>query len=103
MVDELKEMGIELMVSVWPQVDLESENYEEMRNKGLLVKPEMGVNISMLFGGYSNFFDATNPEAREFVWEKCKRIIMIMALKSSGLMKQNLNLVYMILITTDTI
>jgi alpha-D-xyloside xylohydrolase len=73
MVDELKEMGIELMVSVWPQVDLESENYEEMRNKGLLVKPEMGVNISMLFGGYSNFFDATNPEAREFVWEKCKK------------------------------
>lgn len=73
MVDELKEMGIELMVSVWPQIDLQSENYEEMRQKGLLVKPEMGVNISMLFGGYSNFFDATNPEARKYVWEKCKK------------------------------
>jgi len=73
MVDELKEMGIELMVSVWPQIDLQSENYEEMRQKGLLVKPEMGVNISMLFGGYSNFFDATNPEARKYVWEKCRK------------------------------
>jgi len=73
MVEELKEMGIELMVSVWPQIDLQSENYAEMSQKGLLVKPEMGVNISMLFGGYSNFFDATNPEARKYVWEKCKK------------------------------
>lgn len=73
MVEELKEMGIELMVSVWPQIDLQSENYAEMSQKGLLVKPEMGVNISMLFGGYSNFFDTTNPEARKYVWEKCKK------------------------------
>ncbi len=73
MVDELKAMGIELMVSVWPQVDLQSENFNEMQQRGLLVKPEMGVNISMLFGGYSNFFDATNPEARKYVWEKCKK------------------------------
>lgn len=73
MVAELKEMGIELMVSVWPQIDLQSENYDEMYRKGYLVKPEMGVNISMLFGGYSNFFDAMNPEARKYVWEKCKK------------------------------
>lgn len=73
MVAELKEMGIELMVSVWPQIDLQSENYDEMYRKGYLVKPEMGVNISMLFGGYSNFFDAMNPKARKYVWEKCKK------------------------------
>jgi alpha-D-xyloside xylohydrolase len=72
MVDELKKMGIELMVSIWPQVDLQSENFEEMKQHGLLVKPEMGVNISMLFGGNSNFFDATNPKARSYVWQKCK-------------------------------
>lgn len=29
MVDELKSMGIELMVSIWPTVDVNSENYEE--------------------------------------------------------------------------
>ena len=73
MVDELKEMGIELMVSVWPQIDLQSENFEEMREKGLLIKPEMGVNVAMQFGGDSVFFDATNPSAREYVWEKCKK------------------------------
>lgn len=73
MVDELKEMDIKLMVSVWPQVDLESENYEEMKGENLLIRPERGMNISMGFGGFSNFFDATNPAARAYVWEKCKK------------------------------
>lgn len=73
MCEELESMGIKLMVSVWPQVDLRSENYGEMRQQGLLIKPEAGMNISMGFGGYSNFFDATNPRARLYVWEKCKK------------------------------
>ena len=45
MVDELKEMGIELMVSVWPQIDRHSENFEEMKAKGLFVKAETGVKL----------------------------------------------------------
>lgn len=73
MVDELKEMGIELMVSVWPQISLESENFNEMKEKGLLIKPEMGINVAMQFGGDSVFFDATNPKSRKYVWEKCKK------------------------------
>lgn len=73
MVDELKNLGIELMVSVWPQIDLQSENFEEMQQRNMLVKPEMGVNICMRFGGESVFYDATNPEARKYVWEKCKK------------------------------
>lgn len=73
MTAELKEMGIELMVSVWPQIDLRSENFEEMKEHNLLVKPERGVNICMTFGGDSVFFDATNPSSRKFVWEKCKK------------------------------
>lgn len=73
MLDELNSLGIELMVSVWPTIALDSENFEEMKARGLLIKPEMGVNISMQFGGDSVFFDATNPESRKFVWEKCKK------------------------------
>jgi len=73
MVDELKELGIELMVSVWPQIDYKSENFGEMFEKGFLVKSELGVNISMRFGGESVFYDATNPEARKYVWDKCKK------------------------------
>ena len=38
MIRELKEMGIELMVSVWPMVDFLSENYEEMKARGLLTR-----------------------------------------------------------------
>ena len=74
MVKELKEMGVELMVSIWPQIDLKSENFEEMRQEGLLIKPEMGVNVCMqFFDQDSVFFDATNPAAREYVWNKCKK------------------------------
>ena len=34
MIRELKEMGIELMVSIWPTVDYRSENFQEMKEKG---------------------------------------------------------------------
>ena len=72
MVKELNDMGIELMVSVWPQVSLKSENYEEMLQQGLLVRAEYGEQIGMRFVEVSMFFDATNPRARKYVWEKIK-------------------------------
>ena len=37
MIRELKEMGIELMVSIWPTVDHKCANYKEMRERGLLI------------------------------------------------------------------
>ncbi len=73
MVQELKAMGIELMVSVWPQVSLTSENYEEMLQQGLLVRAEYGEQIGMRFVEDSMFFDATNPRARDYVWKKIKK------------------------------
>lgn len=73
MCDELRQMGVTCMVSVWPQVSHESENYGEMRRKNLLARSEYGEQIGMRFGGDSMFFDATNPEARAYVWEKCKQ------------------------------
>ncbi|MFH1879289.1 MAG: TIM-barrel domain-containing protein [Bacillota bacterium] len=73
MADELEAMGIKLMVSVWPQVSLESENYQEMRRQGLLVRAEHGEQIGMRFQGDSMFYDATNPRARSFVWDKCRQ------------------------------
>lgn len=73
MVRELKEMGMELMVSFWPQVDLLSENYWEMKQRGYLLKADRGVEILMRFVGEAGFYDATNPEARAYVWNKCKQ------------------------------
>ena len=75
MVSELKEMNIELMVSIWPLIDLDSENYKEMKSKNLLVKHEKGIDISMKIGsfGLGAFYDVTNPDARKYVWDKCKK------------------------------
>ena len=73
MIQELKAMGIELMVSIWPTVDYRSENFEEMINKGLLIRTERGFRISMNFQGNTLHFDTTNPEAREYVWAKAKK------------------------------
>lgn len=73
MIKELQEMGIELMVSIWPTVDYRSENFQEMKAKGLLIHVEQGYPISMDFQGNTLHFDATNPEAREYVWEKAKK------------------------------
>ncbi len=70
MVRELKEMGMELMVSVWPTVQEDSINYEEMLEKGLLTASEAGNRMSHL--GRTCFVDMTNPQARSYVWEKLK-------------------------------
>lgn len=72
MVSELRELGIELMVSIWPTVDVNSENYDEMDARGLLVRTERGTPTQMNFMGNEVFFDATNPEAREFIWKKAR-------------------------------
>jgi alpha-D-xyloside xylohydrolase len=73
MIKELKSMGIELMVSVWPTVAKTSENFQEMNEKDLLVKNDIGITTHMEFMGNTVFFDATNPKAREFIWEKVKK------------------------------
>lgn len=73
MVDELSELGIELMVSIWPYVDTRSENYSEMYERGLLARVERGVPISMYGNGNTLPFDPTNPEARRFVWNVVKK------------------------------
>ena len=73
MVRELKSMGIELMVSIWPTVDKNSENYPEMLQKGLLIRVDRGIRIAMDFMGNTVHFDATKKEARDFIWKKAKQ------------------------------
>ncbi|MCI9631656.1 MAG: family 31 glucosidase [Ruminococcus sp.] len=73
MVRELKDMGIELMVSIWPTVDKTSENYEEMLEKGYLIRTERGFRVGLDFMGATIHYDATNPDARRYVWNKAKQ------------------------------
>ena len=70
MVRELREMHITLMVSIWPTVDGESENYEEMTELGYLIRSERGKRLGQL--GNAAFIDVTNPDTRNYVWEKIK-------------------------------
>lgn len=72
MIRELKSMGIEVMISIWPSIDYRSENFEEMMEKGYLVRTENGVRVTMQFFGQEVFFDPTNPEARNYIWNKVK-------------------------------
>ncbi len=72
MVRELSEMGIKLMVSVWPTIDERSENFGEMASSGLLINFDAGGGLNMTWMGNTVFFDTTNPAARKFVWEKCR-------------------------------
>jgi alpha-D-xyloside xylohydrolase len=77
---ELKEMGVELMVSIWPTVNRNSEAFHEMAERGLLAQTEHGVQAHMGIAdttpeGVSlvTFYDATNPEARAYLWDKIKK------------------------------
>ncbi|RDW85124.1 putative alpha-glucosidase 2 [Coleophoma cylindrospora] len=74
MVQELKDMKIELMVSIWPTVDKESESYPEMIENGYLIRHDRGIRIVMENNsGNPIHSDFTNPSARSFVWSVCKK------------------------------
>ncbi|MBQ7353401.1 MAG: family 31 glucosidase [Clostridia bacterium] len=73
MTKELKEMGTELMVSVWPTIEFESESYKEMLERGYLIRNDRGPSNHTECFKPAVFYDTTNPEARKYVWEKVKR------------------------------
>ena len=73
MVRELREMGVELAVSVWPTVAIRSENYEAMREQGYLMGVDRGARLNSAWIEENLYFDATNPGAREYVWQSVKR------------------------------
>lgn len=51
MVKELKEMGIETVVSVWPTIDERSENFGTMSEMGYLVNADRGNQNHMTWSG----------------------------------------------------
>jgi alpha-D-xyloside xylohydrolase len=80
MVEELAGLGIELMVSIWPTVSPLSENFADYRDRGLLVGSDQGVEFhqtiqdkGMTTPSPVAFYDPTNPETREYVWDLVAR------------------------------
>ena len=79
MVDELRELGVELLVSIWPTVNPNSDNYAEMDSRGLLVRNMEGLPLHMPFWDkgtdgqvFMRFYDSTNPEAQRYIWNKVR-------------------------------
>ena len=80
MVSELKSMGTELMVSVWPSVSPLSANYKPMLDRGLLISSEQSppVHATWPERGVKSwigvaFYDSTNPAARDYIWEQVEK------------------------------
>jgi len=79
MVAELGSLGVKLAVSVWPSVSPLSENYAEMAERGLMIGTEHGplAHANWPDKGVAAdvgvaFYDATNPEARSFIWRRVR-------------------------------
>lgn len=80
MVKEIREAGAEVMVSIFPTVNPDSENFEELQRKNLLLRTRRGAEAPHVFTdtdteGFKglHYYDPFNPEARRFIWETAKR------------------------------
>lgn len=80
MVAELAEMGVEVMVSIWPTVSASSIHYRQMTEEGLLLGTERGIPAIIPFpdkdpfgAGFFTYYDAFNPAARAFHWDLVRR------------------------------
>lgn len=71
MVKELRDMGIETAVSVWPTIDERSENWGPMADKGYLMATDRCSERNTWMGP-TVYYDATHPGAQKYVWERCK-------------------------------
>ena len=79
LVDRLKQLGVKVMVSVWPTVNRLSASYNEMWNKGYLVRNIKGTPAHMYFvdvqaeqGTYVHYYDSTHPDARKYIWDRVR-------------------------------
>lgn len=79
MIEELHEMGIETMVSIWPTVNANSSHFQEIDENGYLVRADTNLSVFKKFTDtyeditYLHFVDFTNPEAGKYVWNLIKR------------------------------
>ncbi len=73
MVRELDEMGIELVVSIWPTSNPNGENYRYMDDRNMLLRVENGIYGLQDIYGQQDYMDTINPAARDFVWSLVKK------------------------------
>ncbi|MGX2944827.1 glycoside hydrolase family 31 protein [Enterococcus alishanensis] len=68
LVKELKEnYHVEPLISIWPTVQNDAENYNHYLENGYLVQVNRGVRMTMQIQGSTIFVDMTNPDARDYI------------------------------------
>ena len=72
MADEIHETGTQLIVSMWPTINENSENYRHMVNNNMLIRTARGSDRVFNFYGWQAQIDVSNPATREYVWSKLK-------------------------------
>lgn len=72
MCEELEALGVNPVVSIWPTINPNSENYSSMDQENMLIRTENGQYGIFNFYGQQTFIDVTNPKTGSFVWEKIK-------------------------------
>ena len=81
MVDELRAQEVEVAVSVWPTLSPLSANYPVLRDAGHLVSAGTGDQFPASWPDTDEkdvaigvaFYDATNADARDALWEQLRR------------------------------
>lgn len=72
MCKELDGMGVKPVVSIWPTINPNSENFKYMDERNMLLRTERGQYGVFDFYGQQTYIDPTNPETREYVWSKIR-------------------------------
>lgn len=74
MTDELHRMGFSIMLWVAPYVSPDSPEFRELEKRGYLLKQKGSNNPAMIhwWNGYSACYDATNPQAMEYLKQQLK-------------------------------
>ena len=73
MVADLRALGIEPIVSIWPTVDPRSPYFREMRDRNMLLKAENGLPFFFQIMGVESIVDPTHPDARDYWWDVVRK------------------------------
>ncbi len=79
---ELEKMDIKPIVSIWPTINPNSENYSYMDKRNMLLRTERGIYGLFPFHGAQTYVDPSNPETREYMWSKIKENYFSLGIKN---------------------
>ena len=64
---ELSEIEIELIVSIWPIIELKSENFKEILENSYLIYIDRKAKVGLDFQALTIYYNITNLKARSYL------------------------------------